>query len=148
MIRKILLASLIYSTLANPALANNRDCIASLVNAQSTIQSGRDAFTSLRLYDIADIYQNSPQSRPYGYSLIINGSATDYILQSKQFMKAIASNIINNCPSIGLVEFEQANSSYGVPIGYFDDGSIRIFKCADENLKTHRIEWGDNMCGL
>jgi len=148
MIRKILLTSLIYSTLAYPALANDRNCIDSLINAQSIIQSGRDAHVSLRMYNIANVYQNSPQSRPHGYSLVIDGSATDYILQSNQFMKAIASNIFKNCPSIGLVEFDQANSSYGVPIGYFDDGSIRIFKCIDEDLITHKLEWGENMCGL
>ena len=74
------------------------------------------------------------------------GSATQSILNSEKFLTAIATDIINKCPKISMVDFGQDQTDYGKSYGLLEDNKIGIFKCVDWEVAPKKLDWGYISC--
>lgn len=101
-----------------------QDCTAAIANAQKRIETGRSVEVIVRSSEISQEYPDHPADRLYQYKLLLQGNASESIMNSPQFMKLIAEPIINNCNTVGLVTFAVYQSGWNLSIGLMPEGKI------------------------
>ncbi len=122
------------------------NCTEAKVNAIRAIEQGRNISVREENFDLSE-YADYPTDRPDEYALIMDGPATESILNSNQFMKTLATEIISTCDSVGAVVFALDNSGWGVTLGLFPDGSIDFFECIfPEQGSSDILPWGYKYC--
>ncbi|MFS0518508.1 hypothetical protein ACEYW6_27965 [Nostoc sp. UIC 10607] len=129
-------------------VAVKEDCTATINAAQSRIAEGRNVEVSIRSQDISESYPDHPESRPYNYLFLMEGAATDSIMNSPQFMKLIANNVINNCGSVSSVTFALNQSGWNYSIGLLSNGKIDFFDCIEHEDYNVKLNWGQQYCTL
>lgn len=121
-------------------------CTTALGNARRRIETGRAVqVVEITSRDISN-YPDAPSGRPTHRYLLMKGAATTSILRSGQFMKAIATDIIQNCNSTGMVTFALANSGYAITYGIFPGGRVDGFKCLEPGIGAKKPVWGEIYC--
>jgi hypothetical protein len=96
--------------------------------------------------DIADhseVYPNHPNGRPLFVTIIVDGNAADSVMSSLVFQKAIASEIIKSCGSVGAVTFGRRETDWSITFGMMSDGAIEGFECIDP-IQRSTSSLGDN----
>ncbi|NEP13421.1 MAG: hypothetical protein F6K14_25085 [Symploca sp. SIO2C1] len=78
-------------------------CEIALLNAENRIEQGRDIIVEIDIRDGSERYPDHPDGRPTIILLGLDGNAADSVMVSPVFQKAIASEIINSCNSVGAV---------------------------------------------
>lgn len=135
-------------TLALPIQAQEvqtqKDCAATIAYAQSTIETGRNVQIIIRSSDISN-EPDHPDNRPYNYSFSMGGNASTSVMNSPEFMKILATKVINNCSSVASVTFGIEGSDYVSTLGLMPNGSVEGFKCIEPGEFAAR-GWGYKTC--
>jgi hypothetical protein len=77
--------------------------------------------------------------------LNLSGSAAPDVMNSPQLQTSIATNIIQSCETIGIVQFGVYQSSWVDTFGLMSDGSVERFQCQEPGTPISRI-WGNIGC--
>ena len=120
------------------------NCNAALVAAEKRITEGRNIDVTTSVIDVSIRYEDYPTGRPVGYAFNMRGNGTENILNSPQFMKAISTNIIQNCPTVSMVIFGLAETDEDSTYGLIDDKNIEPFTCVAPG--NRRDPWGYATC--
>ncbi|HAG83358.1 MAG TPA: hypothetical protein DCL61_19990 [Cyanobacteria bacterium UBA12227] len=107
-------------------------CEIALSNAKNRIEQGRDIIVEIDIKDGSEKYPDHPDGRPTIIWLIVEGSAAESVMESPVFQKAIASEIIKSCNSVGAVSFNRYQTGWIYTIGLMRDGTIQKFGCVDD----------------
>jgi hypothetical protein len=130
-------------------ISKNVECNAALQKAKKQLQKNRKVnvvYTGQE--DISQDYKNYPTNRPFSYQFGLTGPATESILNSDKFLTIIAKNIIDNCPSISMVEFGEHHTDHVATYGLLSNNKVGWFKCIGENDPgtTIKTMWGQVVC--
>ena len=121
------------------------ECTATVAKMRKTIEKGRHVLVSVSSSDISKNYSDHPLNRPNSYSFLMQGSSTEAIMRSPNFMKIIATKIVNSCNSVSLIDFSYNNSGWVSVIGLMPNGSMEFFSCYDLTKGETQI-WGKQFC--
>jgi hypothetical protein len=140
-------------------------CEVAMLNAKKRIEQGRDISVTTDITNGSEKYPDHPDGRPaiiviwldfpgsYGYRGV--GSADDAVsvMESPVFQRAIASEIIKSCNSVGAVTFIfKQQPPWATTVGLITDGSIQKFECLlpDElpNDSSLPLRWGKELCSI
>lgn len=144
------LITLNISILPSPIQAQeveNRDCTATIAAAQNQIETGRSVTVTIRSSDISKRYPDHPTNRPYRYVVLLEGAAAESIMNSPNFMKSIATKMINNCSSVGSVTFAVNYTGWSYSIGLIE-GRLDFFECLEHDGSNRELTWGQEYCSL
>jgi hypothetical protein len=130
-----------------------QSCEVALLNAKRRIEQGRNitvitTVTDGTLSDGSKRYPDHPDGRPTIIWLEVNGSAADSVMASPVFQRAIASEIIKSCNSVGAVTFIRYQTGWISTVGLMRDGSIQNFECVDYDPERGNPSWGQERCDL
>ena len=150
-LNKLIATGLIFTNImflfSSSVQAQNRklsvECNAALQRAKKQIQKNRKVkvvYTGQE--DISQDYKSYPKNRPFSHLFGLTGSATQSILSSEKFLTAIATDIINKCPSISMVEFNEYRTDHVESYGLLGNNTIGIFKCIDWEVAPKKLDWG------
>ncbi len=142
--------------LASPASSQQptRTCAQAKSAAQRRLTTIRNLTLRTETRNFSSSYPDYPAGRPSGYVLIMKGQAVDSVLRSRQFMTAIATDIITACDTISVVTFGRDGSGEFVNLGLLSNGTIDFFKCAEdfginpEPGSEGRLRWGLSYCSI
>lgn len=146
------LSAFILSPLAR-SQETTQSCEIALSDAKNRIEQGRDiaaktTITDGTLFDGTKRYPDHPDSRPTIIWLEVDGNAADSVMSSLVFQKAIASEIIKSCNSVGAVTFIRYQTGWSSTVGLMRDGSIQNFECIDHDPEQGSPSWGQEWCSL
>lgn len=130
-----------------------RDCAISLTAVQNRLTRDRDVEITMRSFDISEGFPDHPDNRPIAYQFLLRGGAAESIMRSRQFQKAIAIDIIENCGSVGSVTFGLSGSGWIQTVGILPSGKIDTFECLDpprrdSSASNSKLIWGQEYCSL
>lgn len=131
-------------------------CATAVATAKRTIENGRQVRVEARRYDINQYsnYASYPSNRPNGYLLLLNGPATDSIMNSPVFMEAVATDILETCDSASAVRIAPGYGTGWHAIYGLIDGDVQPFECIEDlygdDFDTYpaRTPWGYQYCTL
>lgn len=144
------LITLNISILPSPIQAQeveNRDCTATIAAAQNQIETGRSVGVTVRSTKISETYSDYPTERPYNNVFLLEGAAAESIMNSPNFMKSIATKMINNCSSVGSVTFAVNYTGWSYSIGLIE-GRLDFFECLEHDGSNRELTWGQEYCSL
>lgn len=125
------------------------NCKAAIIDANRRIMKGRNISVKTDIREVSDTYTDYPSGRKYALWFLLNGTSSESILQSAQFQKYFASQIIKNCDDVSLVLFGTGGSDYYWKIGLMPNGAIDFFECIDDKVEETpgiRPKWGQQYC--
>jgi hypothetical protein len=144
-----------------------QSCEIALSNAKNRIEQGRDITVEINIKDSSEEYPDHPDGRPRIIFLFLDfpgsdrygndggGSADDAVsvMESPVFQRAIASEIIKSCNSVGAVTFFlNQQPAWATTVGLMRDGNIQNFKCLfpDElpDNSNLPLPWGQELCSI
>jgi hypothetical protein len=126
---------------------------------QKAIDAGASRLKSIRGLNLIsqssfvateDIAAKLPEGRPRSISLTIDGKAANATMRSPKLITSIGSEILQACSDVSTVSIGVNRSSWSETVGIFDDGSIKLFLCADESASRRDGEtaYGQILCGI
>jgi hypothetical protein len=101
----IAIGSLALSAVVVPSQVRSEDCEASIRSARERIERGRTIGVVTDTVDRSNLYPNHPKGRPQFVTIVVDGKAANSVMSSPAFQKAIASEIIKSCSSVGAISF-------------------------------------------
>lgn len=123
-----------------------KSCETAIANGTGRIQKGRDITVTTDIADRSEIYSNPPSGRNLFVTIVVDGNAADSVMSSLVFQKAIASEIIKSCGSVGAVTFGRQATDWSITFGIMSDGTIKGFECIDPDSWKNKILWGQQVC--
>ncbi|MBW4681429.1 MAG: hypothetical protein KME19_15135 [Microcoleus vaginatus WJT46-NPBG5] len=144
--------SLGLSVLSLPLPARSQETIKScelvIQNAKKRIEQGRNITVITNVIDVSKKYPDHPNERPRIVMIEVDGQAAYAMMVSPVFRRAIASEIIKSCNSVGAVTFNRYQSAWLITIGLMKDGSIQNFECLLQDSRKDRPSWGQEWCDI
>lgn len=125
-----------------------QSCEIALLNAKKRIEQRRDITVITNIKDGSELYPDHPNDRPTIIWLEVDGNGADSVMESPVFQKAIASQIIKSCNSVGAVTFIRYQTGWFSTVGLMRDGSIQNFECIDHDPEKGSPSWGQNWCDV
>lgn len=125
-----------------------KSCEVVILNAKKHIKQGRNITVITNIKDGSELYPDHPDGRPNIIWIEVDGSAADSIMESPVLQKAIASEIIKSCNSVGAVTFIRYQTGWAYTVGLMRDGSIQNFECLDHVPEKFSPSWGQEFCSL
>ncbi|MEM6398792.1 MAG: hypothetical protein AAF757_00970 [Cyanobacteria bacterium P01_D01_bin.116] len=122
---------------------NRSSCNAALTSAKNRIKRGRNV--QLTTNKFSHDYSDAPVNRSHEYGIGLEGRAASSIFNSPVFMKSIASQIIYDCKTIGMVSFG-AGYDRVVAFGLMPSGKVVKFKCLYGEGVSIKPRWGQAWC--
>jgi hypothetical protein len=160
----ILANSLLLGSIAIPTSATAQErsareiCLDAIGAAKSRILDGRTINLQIRAFDLSEIRMSS--GYPTGRSEAVQFTMARFsrpgftadgeaIMTSPVFMKSIATDIINNCPTVSYVSFAAAGSGWNIPFGLVDE-TVEAFQCMErpDGVRAFRPPWGFYDCSI
>ena len=123
-----------------------KSCETAIANSRSRIEKGRDVLVTTDIADDNEIYSNPPNGRPLSVTIGVSGDAASSVMESPVFQKAIASDIIKYCSSVGSVTFHMRETDWAVTSGIMPNGTIQDFECTDPAPEGQKPRWGQQSC--
>jgi hypothetical protein len=123
-----------------------KSCEVAIANANERITTGRSITISSNIVDGTQTYPDHPVKRPQIVQIRLNGKEAESMMRSPVFQKAIASEIINSCGSVGAVIFAIAQTDWASTFGLMPDGSIKKFQCVTPDRERNKLSWGQTVC--
>lgn len=140
------------SALILPLQASSQEttqsCEIALSDARNRIEQGRDITVIATVTDGSERYPDHPDNRSTIIWLEVDGNAADSVMESLVFQKAIASQIIKSCNSVGAVTFIRYQTGWSSTVGLMRDGSIQNFECIEHDSEKGSPSWGQNWCDI
>ncbi|MGG6263979.1 hypothetical protein ACQ4M3_22100 [Leptolyngbya sp. AN03gr2] len=124
---------------------DSRSCTTALFKAQNQLSANRKVETAIRIRDVSKTYRDSPSDRPMNYVFILSGADADTVMKSPQRLKAPATDVIQNCRSVGMVSFALSASGWYHSVGIMPGRKFDFFKCFEADRPT-QIVWGEQYC--
>ncbi len=122
-------------------------CEAAIANGRERITTGRSVtIVSSSIVDSSQTYPDHPDNRPQIVQFRLDGKAADEVMESPVFKKAIASEIINSCGSVGAVTFGRYRTDWSSTFGLMPSGTIKQFECVDPDPERNKLSWGQLVC--
>jgi hypothetical protein len=122
-------------------------CEAAIANGRERITTGRSVtIASFNILDDSQTYPDHPDGRPQIVRIRLDGKAADEVMNSPVFQKAIASEIINSCGSVGAVNFQRNQTDWSSTFGLMPNGTIKQFECVEPGPGRNRVSWGQESC--
>ena len=125
-----------------------KSCQVAMSAAKERIEQGRNLTMKFDATDNSKAYPDYPRGRSEGVIVGLIGREADSVMSSPVFQKAIASEIIRACNSIGAVSFNKYRTGWTSTIGLMSDGTIQPFKCYEADEGRPRLSWGLENCNL
>ncbi len=122
-----------------------KSCETAIADGRGRIEKGRDITVRTDIQDLSKLYSNPPSGRPLSVIITVGGNAAGSVMQSPVFQKAIVSEIIKSCDSVGAVDFGKYKTDWSFTFGLMPSGTIERFKCIDAP-QVNRISWGQQVC--
>lgn len=148
----IIASTLVLSTLILPLPARSQETIKScelvIQNAKKRIEQGRRITVTTNIIDVSKKYPDHPNDRPTIVMIAVDGQAAYAMMVSPVFRRAIASEIIKSCNSVGAVTFNRSQSAWLVTVGLMKDGSIENFECILQDRQKDPPSWGQEWCEI
>src|SRR5919202_4018893 len=116
------------SALVFPSQVRSESCEASIRGAKERIERGRNITVMSDTVDGSQTYPNHPNGRPRIVTFRFQGKAADSVMESPAFQKAIASESIKSCGSVGAVTFGRNQTDWSITLGLMSNGSIEKFE--------------------
>jgi hypothetical protein len=123
-----------------------KSCETAIADSRSRIQEGKDIAVTTDIADYSEVYPNHPKGRSLFVKIIVDGNAADSVMSSPVFQKAIASEIIKSCGSVGAVTFGRQATDWTITFGIMPDGTIKGFECIDPAPDADKPRWGQQIC--
>lgn len=123
----------------------SRNCNNALQNAATRIRSGRNISVSLESFNLSERYDEFPRNHPLGYSFSLNGTSTESIMRSPQFMASISQSIMMACEPAGAVGFLANQAGWYVTFGLMENDRVSRFQCVEPGSRLSR-RWGYQGC--
>ena len=96
---------------------------------------------------VAHGYPDGPTNRPNSLRYGLSGSGAANILASPVFMNSLATNLIENCPQIGLVNIGADGSDAFINYGAMPERLVRPFQCKlGPDARQGPVSWGQSIC--
>ncbi len=125
-----------------------KSCQVAMSAAKERIEQGRNITVKIDATDNSKAYPDYPKGRSERARVGLIGRDADSVMSSPVFQKAIATEIIRSCNSIGAVSFNKYQTGWTSTIGLMSDGTIQSFKCYEADEGTPRLSWGLEYCEL
>ena len=140
-----------YNLFSSPAKAGsekaNASCEAAITNAKERIVRGRNlTVVKVKTRDNSKNYLNPPAGRPLIMSIYLSGRATASLMNSPVFQKAISSDLIKSCTSVGAVAFLMDQTDWVSEVGLMPNGTIQQFECISPDGEGGKPPWGKYYC--
>ena len=139
-----------FAILNLPTLAraeDNHSCIVAINNAQKQIEAGRPLKVTIRTFDISKGYPDHPKNRPNSYVFAMKGEGASTVIRSPKFMKAITTNVIQNCGSVSIVRIAVWESDNVATFGLLPGGKVDAFQCVEsQGRNSPKLSWGQEFC--
>jgi hypothetical protein len=122
-------------------------CTTALRTARSRISKSRKVtITGIKKTDTPQGYQDYPPNRPSGYLFLLKGTDAPSVLLSSKLLDPISADIIKNCTSVSIVEFQlDEPTAFVTTIGLVGQGRVEAFtKCG--NPEAQKLPWGSVIC--
>ncbi len=123
-----------------------KSCETAIADGRSRIERGRDITVMTDIENHSEIYPDHPNGRPLFVTIIVDGNAADSVMLSPVFQKAITSEIIKSCGSVGAVTFGRQRTDWSITFGIMSDGTIKSFECIDPDPEADKPLWGQQIC--
>lgn len=130
-----------------PNSEGTTQCTTALQTARSKITKGRKVkITGVKKTNTPQGYQNYPPNRPSGYLFLLKGTDAESVLLSSKILNPISADIIKNCPSVSIVEFQlDEPTDFVTTIGLIEPGRVEAFKKCG-NPEAQKLPWGSVTC--
>ena len=143
--------------IATMLLNPSAQCSTALSNAVSQVEANRDASVFLSVLQLLDRYESIPEARPDGIEMSLTGTATPSIIASSEFLRQVATSLIRDCTSVGVVAFEAEGDSEETIFGYSSDSvsasadgfAVNEFTCSADLTVVSSEQlppWGKKLC--
>lgn len=119
-------------------------CAIGLRAARSRLESGRRVTAEISDYDLSDGSDEYLAERSFEYSFSLSGPAAESVMNSPVLMRAISTDIIEQCPSTGAVTFVLSGTDWVEMFGLMNNGQVEAFQCLDPDVD--RVPWGWTVC--
>lgn len=123
---------------------------------ESRIKEASQINVEFKLLKLSSYWQNSaPPQRIYEFLVALGNleqiRQADAVMNSPQMLKAMATQIIDSCPNIGAVSYNQKHTGYTRTFGLLPNG-VREFECVEidhgRNISGRTLSWGQQVCDL
>ena len=121
-------------------------CQSAIRDAKQCVERRRSITVMTETVDRSQLYPNHPDGRPLIVEITLDGNAADSVMNSPVFQKAITSEIINSCGSVGGVSFGRRKTDWYLTFGLMPNGTIQSFECVDPNPEINGLTWGQQIC--
>jgi hypothetical protein len=122
-------------------------CEAAIANGRQRITAGRSiTIVNSKILDDSQTYPDHPDGRPNIVQIILDGKAANSVMESPVLKKAIASEIISSCGSVGAVTFGRYRTDWSSTFGLMSNGTIKQFECVDPDPERDKLSWGQLVC--
>jgi hypothetical protein len=122
-------------------------CEAAIANGRQRITAGRSiTIVSSNILDGSQTYPDYPDGRPKIVHISLDGKAASSVMESPVLQKAISSEIISSCGSVGAVTFGRYRTDWSSTFGLMPNGTIKQFECVDPDPDRDKLSWGQLVC--
>jgi hypothetical protein len=124
-----------------------KSCETAIADSRGRLEKRRDITVRTSIVDRSELYSNPPSDRPLFVGITVGGdaAAASSVMLSPVLQKAIASDIIKSCDSVGAVWYGKQQTDWYFTFGLMPSGTIERFKCIDAP-QVNRISWGQQVC--
>jgi hypothetical protein len=123
-----------------------KSCETAIADGTSRIEKGREITVTTDITDRGEIYPNHPSGRSLFVRIVLDGNAADSVMLSPVLQKAISSEIISSCGSVGAVTFGRYRTDWSSTFGLMPNGTIKQFECVDPDPDRDKLSWGQQVC--
>ena len=113
---------------------------------ESKIRSVYNTQISARTLDNHGYAGNVPAGRTQGYRFSLSNEGADSVMASPVLMNQLAAQLIESCPTVGLVTFSaSSNRVEDAAYGYMPGRLVRPFGCRAAGSGVPST-WGERLC--
>ncbi len=136
------------SFVAPIAAQPRKGCDVAIAHVEDQIRSVSNVQITARSQGTHGYQVNAPSGRPELAAFRLDGSGAENLMASTVLMNGMAAQVIENCPTTGIVSFSSPNSadSY-IHFGYMPENTVRHFQCRrGPDSSEGAPNWGDRNC--
>ncbi len=144
-------------TLAGAAVpGSSLACTDTILNATEEIETDRETSVLVSSLQLSQLYESSPDSRPYGMYLSLSGASATSVILSPQFLERLSGELMTGCSSVGAVFFGASGLAEEKTFGLLPKGRtargrrsfvVDEFVCSDRVQSANgRLRWGEQAC--
>ena len=121
-------------------------CDSAIAQTESKIRSIYNTQISARTLDNHGYSGNAPEGRTQGYRFNLSNEGANSVMASPVLMNQLAAQLIESCPTVGLVTFTAStNRVENATYGYMPGRLVRPFACSAASSGVPPV-WGEKRC--